>query len=82
MPARITALSLFFAIHTPLLAQWDLSKMKRQAAGKTVFHGLPIEASIRNKWPQTWEDQFQQRASHIITLQCENQKPIVNTFFK
>ncbi|MEC8556037.1 MAG: hypothetical protein VXZ82_13595 [Planctomycetota bacterium] len=56
--------------------------MKRQAAGKTVFHGLPIEASLRNKWPPKWEDQFQQRANHIIRLQCENQKPSVNTFFE
>lgn len=82
MTARIVAVCLFFATHVPLLAQWDLSKMKRQEAGKTVFQALPIEASLRNSWPKEWEDQFQQRASRIIALQRQNQKPGVNTYFE
>lgn len=63
-------------------AQWDLSKMVSAHNGQTVYHPKPVPADLLNPWPEALEEEFQQRAHHIITSQRRDIKAHTNTYFE
>lgn len=82
MKLRLILLVALLASCREAAAQWDLAKMVTVRDGRTRYNALPIDESLRNPWPEEWEQQFQRRAHAIITSQTRDVKAGVNTYFE
>lgn len=63
-------------------AQWDLSKMVTQSAGRTIYRAKPVPEELVNPWPKELEVEFQQRAHRVVTAQTSDIRAGVNTYFE
>ncbi|MEM7560385.1 MAG: hypothetical protein AAF394_14790, partial [Planctomycetota bacterium] len=67
---------------TSKLSSQDLSKFVDESNGQPRFVPPAVDEELRNPWPKELEDEFQERAVKIISLQREQQKAGVNTYFE
>ena len=78
----LAVLAAMTGLAAPSAAQWQLDDMVTQESGMPVYHGMPIDSSLQNDWPQQLEREFQARARRILTAQTRDIKPGVNTYFE
>jgi len=65
-----------------LAADWTLDEMVTNRNGQRVFNARPVDVELQNPWPPAMEAEFQRRANEIISLQTEQVKGGVNTYFE
>ena len=70
------------AAESPAFAEWGLAQMVTETDDQTTYHARPVPESLRNRWPDDLEAEFQQRAGHVIRSQRRDTKAGVNTYFE
>ena len=67
----------------PQAAEWKLSDMVgRDAEGRPVYRGRPVDARFRNPVDAEYEADFQARARRILGEQAKLKVPAGNTYFE